>query len=387
MSAELVGLGFTTSDARTGQRIQANVVIHGGDDLNFTAASTGDGGDLGFVFANVGRGKGSITISKPGYLTRVIDCDFPTVPNLDYALEPVALPRPSRADMLNVRANFCNIYDPTNGLPMFTAYFPVKQNWLQPLVDAGSTHVTLSPECAYPGYWVPPFDWRDRPQDFAACVTKITQTVGANGKALTPIVFLDNGGPDPLPRIQRYWPNLINALRSASVLDRCILVPAWEPVQGDWSSYALSEALKFLKALAPDNLIGWHGSPTRWVGSSNPVEPNDPWQGGESDFYKSHGGEFIDICFYQAQAKSVFQGACNPADDDCWLNRWTDGVIRLGNGVNGWRILPICLAEGPAYTFTRKQSTPEQARQWATNGDLLAKSYGVTVSFMNGLPL
>jgi len=303
------------------------------------------------------------------------------------ALEPVALPRPSRADMLNVRANFCNIYDPTNMLPMFTAYLPVKPEWLQPLVDAGSTHVTYSPECAYPGYWVPPFDWRDRPDDFAAFTVKVTQTRGANGQALTPVIFLDNGGTDPLPRIQRYWPNLINSLRSAGVLDRCILVPAWEPVKGDWTSYELSEALKYLKALANEAIIGWHGSPTRWVGSSHPVEPTDPWQGGESDFYKSHGGEFIDIAFYQAQAESVFQGACNPQDDDCWLNRWLDGVIRLGRGVNGWRVLPICLAEGPAYYFTRGKATPEQARLWATNGDAVAKAEGVTVSFINGLPL
>ena len=99
---ELVGLGFTTSDAATGQRIQCNVVIHGGDDLNFTAASTGSGGDIGFVFANVGRGPGRIELSRPGYVTRVIECEFPTVPNLDYALEPeVATVRPWQRDGLN----------------------------------------------------------------------------------------------------------------------------------------------------------------------------------------------------------------------------------------------------------------------------------------------
>ena len=37
----LVGNGFTTSDAKTGQRIQVNVVVNGGDDLNFTAATCG----------------------------------------------------------------------------------------------------------------------------------------------------------------------------------------------------------------------------------------------------------------------------------------------------------------------------------------------------------
>ncbi len=184
--------------------------------------------------------------------------------------------------------------------------------------------------------------------------------------------------------------------------------------------------------------MAWHGSPTRWVGSSNPGEPDDPWRrwswpvrdangdltyyiddkgnrqvvyatgdrigndaeidkaehpddlgkwgGAEAEFYKMAGGEFIDLVLYQAQADSIDAPNCDPAQEDCWLNRWADGVLRVGGGLNGWRVIPLCLAEGPAYSFIRGRSTPEQARAWAKAGGDYAKELGVTVSYMNGLP-
>lgn len=90
----LVGNGFTTSDAKTGQRMQVNVVVNGGDDLNFTAATCGDGADLGFCFFNCGEGAGTITLSKPGYQTRIMAVTFPIATNIDYALEPTVTPAP-----------------------------------------------------------------------------------------------------------------------------------------------------------------------------------------------------------------------------------------------------------------------------------------------------
>lgn len=275
---------------------------------------------------------------------------------------------------------------------MFTAFLPKADEqgrfdeWMRLLVTAGSTHVTFSPKAAYHDYMGGGFDWLNQPERFAALVKKVSEYTGANGKAVTPILFLDDGGPDPKPRIDAYWPAIASALRQNGTIDRCIVVPAWEPVKGDWTSAELSYALKTIKALFPESIIGCHFSPTRWAGSSNPLEPDDPWQGGESEFYKSHGGEFIEIAFYQAQADAVFNPVCDPNDDACWLNRWYDGVIRLGRGVNGWRIVPICLSEGPAYTYIRNQSTSDMARRWATSGRDLATAEHVNVCFMNGLP-
>jgi len=302
--------------------------------------------------------------------------------------------QPTHAERVAIRANFCNI-DCADGSPMFTAFLPKADEqgrfdeWMSLQVAAGSTHITFSPFAAYNVDGVPymePFNWLDQPQRFADLVRRVSEYQGANSKAVTPVLFLDDGGPDPLPRINRYWDAIADELRKSGVIDRCIVVPAWEPVDGDWTSAELSYGLKSVRLFFPESIMGCHFSPTRWVGSSNPTEPDDPWQGGESDFYKSYGGQFIDIAFYQAPADAVFTPVCDYNDESCWLSRWYDGVIRLGTGYHGWRIVNVCLSEGPAYSFIRNQSTPEQARAWATAGKALADSLGVTVSFMNGLP-
>lgn len=301
-------------------------------------------------------------------------------------------PQPTREERKDVRANFCNI-DDKNGLCIFTAFLPSAVtmgkyvDWMQRLVDAGSNHVTFSPfSNTYNTYPIDNFNWLDQPKRFADLVYKVSETRGANGKAITPILFMDDGSPNPIPRIVQYWPAMADAM--AGFRDRLIIVPAWEPVIGDWLSSELSYSLEVAHSLWAESLLGWHGSQKRWVGSSNPVQPSDPWQGGEAIFYKSFGGQYIDIPFYQAQSDAVMFPNCDPAKDDCWLNRWYDGLIRLGNGVNGWRQMdaPICLAEGPAYLAIRGVVNNHDARVWATAGKQMADSVGVRASFMNGLP-
>lgn len=388
------GIGITTTDATTGRRIAANVhaVDSTGAIYEFATMVTGPGIDAGFARWGMATGAATLTISAAGYATRTVQRDIPGDTNANYALTAVALPRPTKAQQLAVAANFCNIYCADGVTPMFTDFLPKADEqgrfdeWLDLQIAAGSTHLTYSPFGAYRDYMGGGFNWLDQPDRFADLTRRVTLRASQSGVAMTPILFLDDGGPDPRPRIDRYWPPIAQALRAQGVIDRCFIVPAWEPVKGDWTSADLSYALQRIHEWFPECLMGWHGSPDRWVGSSNPLEPDDPWQGAESDFWKSHGGEYLDICFYQTQADAVFSPNCNPEDDSCWLNRWTDGVMRLGNGLNGWRIVPICLAEGPAYSFIREQSTPAQAREWATSGRDLAASYGVTVSYMNGLP-
>ena len=298
---------------------------------------------------------------------------------------------PTRTEQADVRANFCNIAC-ADGTPMFTDFLPKADEqgrfdeWMALQAAAESTHITYSPLGAYHDYMGGGFNWLDQPFRFASLTSRVCAYPSSSGVTMTPVLFLDDGGPNPRPRIDQYWPALLDALRQAGVLSRCIVVPAWEPVKGDWTSADLSYALERLHEWAPEAILGCHFSPSRWSGSSNPLEPDDPWQGDEAGFWKSHGGQFIDICFYQSDADAVFQGACDPALDSCWLNRWTDGVVRLGTGYHGWRIVPICLAEGPAYTYIRGASTSDQARAWATNGRNVALGYGVTVTYMNGLP-
>jgi hypothetical protein len=97
----LIGNGFTTSDARTGQRISANVQMFqpwpqpDGVGLNCRFATEGPGpnvgnstNDPGFAFANCGEGPGHIIISKAGYKTLEMDVVFPIPTNVAYLLEP-----------------------------------------------------------------------------------------------------------------------------------------------------------------------------------------------------------------------------------------------------------------------------------------------------------
>lgn len=91
---KLVGNGLTTSDAKTKQRISANVVVKSDSDLNSTVASSvpGDGADVGYAFFNCGEGAGTITLTKDGYKTRVERVTFPIPTNIDYAMEPIGAP-------------------------------------------------------------------------------------------------------------------------------------------------------------------------------------------------------------------------------------------------------------------------------------------------------
>lgn len=103
--SQLVGNGLTTTDAKTGLRIAANVVVHGDDDLNSTGATSvlADGADMGFAFFNCGAGPGKLTLSKAGYETRTFEVVFPLPTNINYELTPTHSAAPGLH--LEVRGN------------------------------------------------------------------------------------------------------------------------------------------------------------------------------------------------------------------------------------------------------------------------------------------
>ncbi len=88
----LVGLGFTTSNAVTNERIQCDVQIFGGDDLNSRGATDSR---EGFAFTNVGSGQGRIEITKKGFIGRVIPGTFPNdfPANVDFPMTPDGSPQ------------------------------------------------------------------------------------------------------------------------------------------------------------------------------------------------------------------------------------------------------------------------------------------------------
>jgi hypothetical protein len=272
--------------------------------------------------------------------------------------------------------------------------------WMRIQRDAGSTHAIVNLPAgegegpSYGGIWQEPDFAVDGFAVYVEFLQTLLATPSASGKGFTPIVVLDHGGADPLPRIRALWPGFARALRQAGILDRIIGILAFEPVIGDWTSREVSEGLTLAHALFPEMILGYHGSPTRWAGSSNPVEADDPWQGAEAGFFERHGGEHIDLfCYQTPHGRELYAPCVCPRaserfghEDHCWLNRWEDGVARLGAGYHGWRRMPVVLMETVAYEYIRGQATSEDARRIATLGQGVAAKWGLRVGQGNGLP-
>lgn len=308
---------------------------------------------------------------------------------------------PTGDDVTNVRDNFCNLQDSipwkygsgeTKPLTIFSPFIAGLDDagfdrWAGILRDNGSTHMTIAPNISYSSfdYPVPGVQMLDKPDVFRAFVLKVLNTPSASGKGFCPIIMLDEGKVDPRTRIDAYWRPLLDAIKD--LLPHCIVTPGWEVIKAsEWRSSDLSYALEWLGGYGIPHL--WlHLSEGRAAGSSNPIEPDDPWQGAERDFWYTHGGQYPEGLLYQSY--TIRNGDtinCDPVADDCWLNRWTDVLIRVGNGVNGWRKMHLCLFEAPGYYAIRGDCTSDLARQWARAGRDLAASYGVTISHGNGLP-
>lgn len=303
------------------------------------------------------------------------------------AKHPPLPPRPSDPELHHVLANFCNLTD-SKGRVVFTAMtagLPAEDRaeWLRLQVAAGSTHVAVSPRGGYPGSPIPAFDLYGQPDAFAAIVREIMATPGANGKALTPILILDDGVVGFRDRVQRFWPGIRSALGDDA--DRVLVVPGWELVKAsEVTSAEYSFALEYLHAQGWPHIWA-HLSPGRAAASSNPVEPDDPWQGAEADMWKTHGGQYVEGLLYQSEALRPNDDTCDPADDGCWLNRWEDVVPRLGTGMNGWRVMYLTFFEGPAYYYYRGQADTAFALRVSRRALALCQRYGVTCGLGNGV--
>lgn len=298
--------------------------------------------------------------------------------------------------LTKVLANFCNLTD-AKGRVIYTpamhgADDETFRDWMARQVAAGSTHVITGPFEGGKAYvsgdpaidalwWDCPDLWSDLPQ-----LRAYLERILAAG--CTPVCFLDGGGPDPMARIRYRWPRLF--LSVSDLIRLCVWVPAWEPVRGAWTSRELHDAIVLLDQLiGPEPIIAAHGSPGRWCGSSNPIEPDDPWHGHEAEFFLTRIGPRINLWLYQTEhGEAIYRDANEDDDaDGNYLNRWQDGVYRLGLGKNGWRQMPICAMETGAYEFYRRQKTTDDVRGIATRLKRVADKWGVEVGWGNGLPL
>lgn len=313
------------------------------------------------------------------------------LPVADTQCDPIecavaSAPRRSQDELRHVMTNFCNLRDSKNRV-VFTAFLPAlsaeeRDEWYELQRQNGSTHIAISAQAGYPGSPIPSFDLRNDPAQLAAIVKEILRTPSADGKGFTPIIFLDSGEAGIKDRIDIFWSNIRAAIGDDEA--DCIIVPGWELVN---ASAVTSEEYSY--ALTTLYRHGWshiwaHLAPGRAACSSNPIERDDPWQGGESDCWKTHGGQYVEGLLYQAEAT-------RPNDDQMpdtegWLDRWNDVVPRLGKGMNGWRIMHLCFFESQAYYYYRGQSDSAFCRRIATRAKQLADKYGVTAGNGNGIP-
>jgi hypothetical protein len=303
-------------------------------------------------------------------------------------------PAATREQMLNLRAHFCDLVDEQGR----TLYNPLLEDvwaadralfwrWMQMLRDGGATHVILHVGEGGQSYhgdgtlpqniWPDPDDWSHLDR-YVELLRAIVNTPSASGAGFTPIVFLDSGDANPLPRIGDRWPRFFTAVRAAGLMGRIIVVPAFEPVEGAWRALEVSRALELIHRLAPDVLLGYHGSPRRLVGSSTcdpktdrrcapgGYDPDDPWRGQPADFYRSHGGQWIDIALYQTEHGDSLYRACAATDERCEAYHLNEYVLRIGAGYRGWRKLPLAIMETTAYEAIRGLATPQDAVDVAT---------------------
>lgn len=327
---------------------------------------------------------------------------------LVFSLKSTAASRPTRAQVLDYKGCLGTLRD-SAGRAVWTPALPgapdaVRDEWLWLLKAAGCTHIPIGPfgpGPSYPGIvsWDNP-DWRNDAAAIRGLVTLLLD------RGFVPVVFTDGGPRDPKPRLRALFPVLSSALDG---IDGSVIVaPAgWEPVVGDFTSAEVSWALETWHALRPNSIIAYHGSPGRLVGSSNcnprepgctPVDPNDldrggyesddPWRGGESEFYKTHGGQYIQVALYQTPHGRELYEPCNPDDESgaCWANRWQDYVERIGAGKNGWRVLKIVLFEVATYETTRGQRSAVEAMVPVRLGAAVCQKLAVQCGFGDGAP-
>lgn len=322
----------------------------------------------------------------------------PVVTASPVVLEPPApaVAPPTAEQLLDYRGCLGTLRD-SRGWVVWTPALPgapddVRAEWLRLLREAGCTHVPIGPFGAgesYPGivHWSNP-DWSHDPAAIRGLLDVLLTTDAGDGHGFRPVIFSDGG---PRADLQARLDNALRVLSQAieGIDTQVIVVPAgWEPVVGDMTSAQVSWALETWHAYRPRSLIGYHGSPGRLVGSSNPIEPDDPWQGGEADFYRSHGGQYIDIALYQTPHGDALYRSCDPDDESgaCWANRWQDYVSRIGTGFHGWRVLKLVLFEVATYETTRGSRTADEARQVVNLGRAVCAKWGAPCGYGDGLP-
>lgn len=296
------------------------------------------------------------------------------------------------------KANFCNLYDSTNR-PIFSSCLvaqsrEMQEEWIRREINAGGNSYVLSVESGYENTELPPEWGYNTPVNYFTTgqFGRVLDSIELIQKAgLKPYLFLHSGGPHPG---LNYFERLIDSL--GGLTQEIKIVPAWEPVPGNWSTLQLRDTIEYLRRRVARDRLCLHLGRRRLSWSSNPLESDDPFKVWNSEKQEWETDE-IASCRWAAPYIGEFlyqSDPFRPGDSfdvtvsDSNAERAKEVADRvLGNpGVPDWYAglpRPILTAfETVAYYFIRGSGSETYSREVAS----FFQSLGYQ-GFGNGLPL
>ena len=301
-------------------------------------------------------------------------------------LEPLFPSMPERSQIINVRANFCNLRD-SDDIPIFEPFISqlilgngVKADeWANKLKAAGSTHLCLNLSGDYGEhlgwtvrYPVPGADYTNRISDFSDILDWVIQ------RGFIPIVKLacDGQGYDPIGMTYGWqWgmnnvPSIISHL--SKYIPYCLWSTGWDGCFPNWSPTQTVSFLRMLKAIDPNINISTEFSGPGSVGYCHLGNGAADWNNNQLDLLDAFE---IEVNAYPADEEGVRETATR------LLGPNAQNTPQMPYYLNGKKEVGIIYFETCAYQEIRKQIVPSDAIVAANIG----KKYGFT-NFGNGIP-
>ncbi len=309
----------------------------------------------------------------------------PTSDPNNISLPPLSFKKPSRDSIINVKANFCNLYDAQN-IPILEGFIltlisedPIRaEDWVKILKANGSTHIviTLSGDYTENLGWAVRYpiigrDWTKDLLGFSQCLDWLI------ARNLIPIVKLAMDGQAYDPNGLTYgwrWgmdniPNILSSL--SKYWDSCLWSTGFDGCFPNWSPEQTVQALRMMRSVMGDaGNIDTEFASTGSISYSHMGNGAADWSDDKLGILDCFS---LELQTFPAQADGIAQTATR------LLGPAARNTPTTPYYLNNNKTRTICMFETVAYWFSHGQTTDYKT---AAN---LAKYYGFT-SFGNGLP-
>lgn len=440
-------------------RVGATVVIEatvGGVPAFAQAGITDANGYVPFHGVTARADGASVKVTRDGCVPATVTFEHIPATNYDLPTINISPARPrvkTWAETSNGVCNFGSALD-REGRHIFTPFLaPLwEQNriseledWLTRLAGENNNCLVLSIEAArgYRDYFLPAFDYRGDLARFDQFLSFLQGYAAGDGAAWRFVVNITSGDGDR----QEAWSEV--APTGAALKSRVPIViwsNGFETLR-EWKPINLSRWWTEMHAAFGDGarLMAWgmpgavpaasfHGDGTRaeceaqdynWIdyddarrpGIGGCVDRDDPWQGKEPDSTSSHGAEWVTDWAYQWEHGSAVLDPCGRTIFDgtkgkdgqpvamyppcCGMNRFDDGVARIGAGIcsddygangpksspcSGWGRKHFWAMETDTMDAFQGRSSPAIAEMVANQAELVFLAYGVNQNYGSGGP-